>query len=101
MAVHHLKVTPEFFEPLADGTKKYEIRLGEKPINKGDVVLLHEYDPEQNKLTGRTLEKKVTFVINTKRLLFWSEADIEKWGLSIYSLDDISPNDEAARMWPE
>jgi len=90
MTLHHLKVLPEFFTGLKDGSKKFEIRLGDRDIKKGDDITFHEYDKDKNVLTGRTLKKRVTYLINTKRLLFWSPRDIEKYGLSIYSLDEIT-----------
>jgi hypothetical protein len=40
-------------------------------------------DPKTKKYTGRVLEKKVTYVIKTKDIKFWSEEDVEKYGFQI------------------
>jgi len=86
---HELAVRPPFFEGILDGTKKFEIRLGDRQIAVGDILILKELDPEHG-YTGRQVVKRVTYVLNTKRLLFWSNEDVEKYGLSIYSLDEIT-----------
>lgn len=37
------------------------------------------------KYTGRTMEKKVTFVLKTKDVKYWPKEDIEKYGFQIIS----------------
>ena len=80
------KITKQFFEAILDGRKTYELRLNDFDIESGDTLILEEHD-DQNNLTGRTLERKVTYVgkvdINN---LHWSKEDILEKGLQIIAL---------------
>lgn len=81
------KIWPEFFGQVLNGTKKFEIRLADFECNKGDVLVLREWDPKTKKYTGREIKKNVTFVIKTKDLEFWPEKDVKKYGLQVLSLE--------------
>jgi ribosomal protein S17 len=81
------KIWPEFYEQILNGTKKFEIRLADFECNKGDVLVLREWDPKTKNYTGRELRKKVTFVLKTKELKFWPEKDMNKYGFQVLSLE--------------
>ncbi|HAU65829.1 MAG: hypothetical protein A2017_17615 [Lentisphaerae bacterium GWF2_44_16] len=82
------KVWPVYFEAIISGKKKYELRLNDFEINEGDVLLLEEWDPETQSYTGRSIEKKVTYVgMFQIDQLFWSEDQIKEKGLQIISLE--------------
>lgn len=56
--VHAKKVLPEFFEPLRDGRKTFELRREEENEPRyevGDYLALNEFDPEKQRFTGRAL----------------------------------------------
>ena len=77
------KIWPEFFQKILDGDKTFEVRLADFECKPGDVLVLKEWNPKTKKYTGRVLEKKVTYVIKTKDIKFWSEEDVEKYGFQI------------------
>jgi hypothetical protein len=77
------KAWPEYFQAIVDGKKTYDFRLADFDIEEGDILILKEWDPNTKKYTGRTLEKKVTYVGKTKNLDVWSEEDIKKHGYII------------------
>ena len=79
------KVWPEFFNKILLGDKTFELRLADFSCNKGDTLILHEWDPKTKLYTGRKMEKKVTYVIKTKDEKFWSPEDIDKYGFQIIS----------------
>lgn len=79
------KIWPEFFEKILSGEKKFELRLADFEVKEGDILVLREWDPATKEYTGRTLEKKVTFVLKTKDVTFWSEEEIDKYGFQIIS----------------
>ncbi len=81
------KIWPEFFEQVLNGTKKFEIRLADFECNKGDILVLQEWDPKTKRYTGREIKKKVTFVIKTKDLRFWPEKNVKKYGFQVLSLE--------------
>ena len=83
MAKIEKKVWPKYFETILKGDKNFEVRLADFECNEGDVLLLREWDPEKKDYTGRTIEKKITYIIKTKDLSFWSKKEVEKYGFQI------------------
>lgn len=83
MAKIRKKVWPEYFEKILLGEKKFEVRLADWKCKPGDILILEEWDPKTGKYTGRKIEKKVTYVLKTKDIKFWSKEEIEKYGLQI------------------
>ncbi len=75
-----------YFQEILDGNKTFDVRLANFECKPKDILVLEEYDPKTKKYTGRVLEKKITFVLNTKNQKFWSQKDIQKHGLLIISL---------------
>lgn len=83
MAIIEKKVWSEFFQKIVDGDKTFEVRLADFECNPGDTLLLREWDPKAQRYTGRSLEKKVTYILKTKDVKFWPKEDIEKHGLQV------------------
>jgi len=77
-----LKVYSKYFEKILSGEKKFELRLGDKGIEVGDVLILVEINEDRD-FTGRELRKKVNYVVNTRDLDFWKQEDIDKFGYTI------------------
>lgn len=82
------KCWPEYFQQILDGHKTFEIRLADFECNAGDILLLEEYDPKTQRYTGRTLSRKITYIVKTKDFDFWIASDIEMYGFQIMSLGD-------------
>lgn len=55
MKIHELKTWPEYFNLVIFGIKRAEIRLDDRNINDGDVVVLREYLPDFNRYSGRKI----------------------------------------------
>ena len=72
------KIWPEYFDRVVSGEKHFELRLADWACKSGDVLALKEWDPKAKAYTGRSVEKKVTFVFKTKDQKFWSADDVEK-----------------------
>lgn len=88
MAIIKKKIWPGYFDEVSSGRKKYELRLNDFAINEGDTLVLEEWSPETKQYTGRTVEKRVTFVGRFKLdQLFWPEQDIKEKGIQIISLE--------------
>jgi ASC-1-like (ASCH) protein len=88
MATIRKKIWPEFFEAILSGKKKYELRLNDFEIGEGDTLILAEWNPDMNKYTGRTVEKKVAHVGRFKiDQLFWPKEMIEEKGFQIIMLE--------------
>lgn len=73
----------EGFEKILSGEKTFDVRLANFECKPGDILVLEEYDSKLKKYTGRKIEKKITFVLNTKEQKYWSQSDIKKEGIVI------------------
>ena len=61
--IHDLKCWPEFFEPLSDGRKRFEIRKeDDRVFCVGDTLRLREWDKVSG-YTGRQVDMDVTFIL--------------------------------------
>ena len=81
------KVWPEYFQMILDGAKKYELRLADWQCKKNDILLLKEWDPKRKQYSGREIKKKVTMVLKTNEVTFWSPAEVAKYGYQIISFE--------------
>lgn len=88
MATIKKKIWPEYFEAVASGRKNYELRLSDFEVNEGDILVLEEWDPNTKEYTGRSVERRVTYVGKFKiDQLFWSEQEIKEKGIQIISME--------------
>jgi hypothetical protein len=88
MATIRKKIWPEYFDAVASGKKKFELRLNDFEVREGDTLILEEWDPKTKQYTGRKTDKKMTYVGKFKiDQLFWPEADIRKKGFQILSIE--------------
>lgn len=81
------KSWPEQFQAILSGKKKFDLRLADQDFNVGDILILEEYDPEKQEYTGRKIEKKITYVIKTKDLKFWTKEEADEKGFIVVSLE--------------
>ena len=83
------KIWPGYFDAVASGKKKFELRLNDFDVAEGDTLVLEEWDPKTGEYTGRSIERKVGFVYKFKiDELFWPEAAVREKGLQVLSLDE-------------
>ena len=82
------KIWPEYFDKVASGEKTLEFRLADFNIEKGDTLILKEWDPATKEYTGRELTKEVTTVLKTKDPNFqpWSQEEIDKYGYQVIGI---------------
>ena len=68
MRTHELKVWPEYFAALLDGSKTFELRKNDRGFQVGDTLWLREWDgggPGQGYVyTGRESRRVVSYVLN-------------------------------------
>jgi len=80
------KCWPELFEAVKSGKKKFDLRLNDFNVSEGDVLVLEEWNPHTKKYTGRKLKKKVTYVLKTNLLPFFTDEEIHDLGFVVMSL---------------
>jgi hypothetical protein len=60
---HHLKTWPEHFQEVKAGRKTFEARKNDRDFQVGDVLILHEYTPENDEFTGDILFRQVPHML--------------------------------------
>lgn len=60
---HYLDIYPQYFAPVVEGLKTFEIRRNEG-FEVGDALVLREYDPETSEYSGHYVEKTVVYITN-------------------------------------
>ena len=83
MAVIEKKIWPKYFELVKSGKKRFELRLADFKIKKGDVFVLREWDPKKKEYTGRTIEKKIDYILKFNLDDFGQKKEIEEKGLYV------------------
>jgi len=81
------KIWPEYFNDVASGKKRFELRVADFDIKEGDILVLEEWNPETKQYTGRSIEKKVGYVLKFKLNDFGQEEVIKEKGMQVISLE--------------
>jgi hypothetical protein len=75
--LHVLKIWPQFFCRVQDGSKTFEVRNNDRGFQPGDEVLLQEYVPsesgvESHNYTGKSLKFRIGYVlpVDAERVAF-------------------------------
>ena len=58
---HELKILPEYFEPIVDGKKTFEVRKDDRQYQVGDILILRETNGHS--YTGREVRVVVTYIL--------------------------------------
>lgn len=89
MTIIKKKILPEYFELIKSGKKKFELRLADFDVKEGDTLILEEWTGlgADRKPTGRTIEKKVGYVLKFDLDKFGQKEAIEKHGLYVLGLE--------------
>jgi len=83
------KTWPDSFAKVLSGDKTFELRLNDWEANEGDTLVLEEWDPETKEYTGRSIEKKIGYVLKMNEIpKFHAQEEIDKYGFMIISLKD-------------
>ena len=80
------KIWPQWFKLVKAGKKKFELRVADFKIKKGDTLVLEEWNPKTTKYTGRQLKKKVNFVHKFELNDYGQKKLIEKKGLYVIQI---------------
>lgn len=59
---HELKVQPQFWDAIADGSNPSNIRRDDRKFRIGDICELKRYDPSHG-FTGQSVEKVITHIL--------------------------------------
>lgn len=87
MAIIKKKTWPNLFEQVLLGKKKFDLRLADFEVNEGDTLILEEWDPDTKQYTGRTIEKKINYILKFNLNQFGQEDNLKEKGLYILQID--------------
>ena len=62
MTEHDLKVHPQFWDSLVDGSKAFDLRRNDRAFKLGDSLLLRRYDPKVG-YSGESLSRHISYVL--------------------------------------
>lgn len=62
MTSHELKCWPQFFGPVYERTKTFEIRKNDRDFKVGDELFLREWDPMTEQYTEHFCFRRVIYV---------------------------------------
>ena len=86
MAIIKKKFWPQYFDLVASGKKKFDLRLADFDVQEGDTLILEEWDPVTKQYTGRTIEKTVDFVLKFDLNSFGQAREIQEKGLYVIQI---------------
>lgn len=66
MKTHSLKVLQEYYMPLAAGNKPFEIRFNDRDFQRGDKLILKEFDGTN--YTGRETHASISYIFSGGKL---------------------------------
>lgn len=67
MIHHQLKVAPEYFTEIYTGRKTFEYRFDNRHFAIGDIVRLHNFDPDADSYLNGHIDVKITYILQSYR----------------------------------
>ncbi|PEC62928.1 DUF3850 domain-containing protein [Bacillus toyonensis] len=62
--LHNLKINKEFFSPVVEQIKTFEIRRNDRGFQVGDKIVLNEWDDRNKQYTGKKVNGEITYITN-------------------------------------
>lgn len=87
MAVVRKKIHPKYYELVTSGRKRFEFRVADFDVKEGDILVLQEWNPETKKFTGRSIIKKIGYLIKLNLDDFGQKELLEQNGFYILQFD--------------
>jgi hypothetical protein len=85
MKTHQLKTWPKYFDAVARGEKRFEVRRDDRDFEVGDIVTLQRFDPKKNAFTGAEMNFQIGYILRGS--VFGIEA-----GHCVFGLQDLEPS---------
>jgi hypothetical protein len=96
MRAHKLKIWPEHFRAVRLGNKKCELRRADRDFRVGDSLMLVEFDPREDRLTGAYQCCEITHITKGEDV---PRALLD--GFVILSIDHVSKIEEETMLGKE
>ena len=96
MKTHELKILPQYFQSVWNGTKTFELRKDDRDYQRGDILVLREWD--SGSYTGSAVCVKVTYILQDAEKYGLQDGYIIMGILHIESNSDFKPQTNADRI---
>lgn len=63
---HQIKCWPDYFEPVLNGDKTFDVREDDRDYQVGDLLIIREWDPD-NGFTSRITIREITYKMDGGR----------------------------------
>ena len=63
MKTHEIKIWPQWFDAVRNGTLSFQVRKNDRNYEIGDTLVLNEFRPGVGEYTGRTLTRTVIYIL--------------------------------------
>ena len=83
MTHHKLKTYPKYFDAVARGEKRFEIRRDDRNYQPGDLVTLQRFHPGTQQYTGAEMDFQIGYVLRHAQVF-----GIEK-GHCVFDLKEV------------
>lgn len=60
---HELKIWPQYFEPVIEGRKTFEVRKNDRDFQEMDIVTLKEWDQHTQEYTGQFAQFEIGYML--------------------------------------
>ncbi len=86
---HELKIWPQYYCRVADGSKTFEVRKNDRGFQPGDIVTLKEFDPVADTFVGNHNNPRQNWEINkiTFKIGYVLPIDAERVVFSLLPVD--------------
>lgn len=61
---HEVKCWPDYYIPIINGAKPFDLRKNDRKYAAGDMLVLCEFDDRKGQFTGRRHTKIITYVLD-------------------------------------
>lgn len=61
---HELKTVQPFFDMVASGKKRFELRKNDRDFKQGDILILKEWDNSKQLFLGNELVVRVNYILD-------------------------------------
>ena len=62
--VHEVKCWPDFFVPIIEGARTFDLRKNDRKYAAGDTLVLCEFDDRKGQFTGLREVRRITYVLD-------------------------------------
>jgi hypothetical protein len=92
---HELKCWPAYFDAVADGIKKVEVRRNDRNYQAGDALVLKEWCPNCERYTGGAIYAEISHIFALSDVPGLARVGKEFVVMSLVNVSGLTPQEAA------